>query len=363
MLNEGTFPRSADELSLDWFNDATEAKIGGRADAITLEPLAGAGDGFYGTHLKIKATYADARAPLALVAKLSPQNAEARAAVNRINCFEREVNFYRHFADKCPVRVPRCYFAEFDTQRGDSLLLLEYIDGLPGSHLAGASYQQAESAMRTAAKLHRFWQEYPVLDHTHIDKLTDVKFTGAMAEAARDAIPLALEKMPGIAPDRILRHGSRAAEIIVEQAHAFGQLPHTLIHFDYHVANLVYPSLESSGDPTLIDWQFFVEGPGVWDVGAFCVMSLRAEDRAAWEKELGLVYLSEIEGKSVTSWPAWFEEAYVRVAVSFAAHLFRNAPMFDFSDENVVEVAREFFKRVDRMIEEHEGQRFLEQAL
>ena len=170
-----------------------------------------------------------------------------------------------------------------------------------------------------------------------------------------EAIPLALEKMPGIAPDRILRLAPRAAEIIMEQAQALNKLPHTLIHFDYHVANLMYPSAKNAKAPTLIDWQFAVSGPGVWDVGTFCVMSLPVENRRRWEKELGLIYLSEVEGKSVTKWPAWFEEAYARVAVSFAAHLIRNAPVFDFDDENVVVILREFFRRVVQTIEDHDA--------
>lgn len=363
MQNDTAFPRSADELTLDWFNRATEDQIGARATAISVEPLEGAGDGFYGSHLKATASYTSGQAPLQFVAKLSPQNAQASAAVNRINCFEREVNFYRHFAARCPVRVPRCYFAEYAEKQGDSLLLLQHVDGLPGSHLAGATYEQAEAAMRTAAKLHRYWQGDPALDEPWIDKLTDAKFTGAMAEATLDAIPLALEKMPGIAPDRILRHGPRAAEIIVEQAQALNELPKTLIHFDYHAANLMFPSAQSSQNPTLIDWQFAVAGPGVWDVGAFCVMSLPVEDRRSWEKELGLLYLSEIAGTSVATWPTWFEEAYARVAVSFAAHLIRNAPMFDFDDEDVVAIVRELFLRVDQTIEDHGAQQLFGEAL
>jgi hypothetical protein len=351
---KASFPRIASELSLDWFNAATAGQVGAPASDISVEPLDG-GDGFYGSLHKVTASYANAEKPRAFVAKLSTQDPLASAAVNQINCYEREVNFYRHVADRIPVRVPECYFAEYDQARGESLLLLELIDGTPGTHLEGATFEQAEAAMRIAARLHGAWQGNPALAEPWIDKLTDARFTGAMAEAAGQAIPLALQKLPGIAPKWIMEQVPRADEMIVEQARALNECPHTLIHFDYHASNLMFPSKPSSEGPALIDWQFVVSGPGVWDVGAFCVMGLPVEQRRAWELELGLIYLSELSGEAVAAWPRWFREAYPRFAVSFAAHMIRNTPVFDFDDPNVVAIVRELMLRADRAIEDHDA--------
>ena len=91
-------------------------------------------------------------------------------------------------------------------------------------------------------------------------------------------------------------------------------------------------------------------------------MSLPVEDRRVWEQELGLIYLSAIEEQSVDRWPRWFTEAYARVAVAFAAHLIGNAPMFDFDDEGVVAIVREFFRRTDQAIDDHNAWGLLEEA-
>jgi len=107
----------------------------------------------------------------------------------------------------------------------------------------------------------------------------------------------------------------------------------------------------------LIDWRCAVRGPGVWDVSIFCIMSLPVERRRAWERELILVYLSELEGKPVSAWPVWFEEAYAHVAISIVAHMIRNTPVFDFEDPNVVAIVRELFLRIDRAIEDHDARR------
>jgi len=209
MPGDETFPRKADEFSLGWFNAATEERIGATASAISVEALSDAGDGFYGSHLKIAATYPGSKQPRLFVAKLVPTSPEARAAVNRINCFEREVTFYRHLTNGFPVRVPACYFAEYDKKRGEPLLLLEFVDGVPGNHVAGATRAQAEAAMRTAARLHGHWLGSPVLEEPCVDRLTDHRFAGVMAEAAADAVPLARQKMPGIAPDWMLDQAPR----------------------------------------------------------------------------------------------------------------------------------------------------------
>ena len=110
---------------------------------------------------------------------------------------------------------------------------------------------------------------------------------------------------------------------------------------------------------TLIDWQFMLRGPGVVDVGLFCMTSLPVEKRRAWEDELVLTYLCELEGRQVREWPSWFKEAWRRMAFMLAANMVRNAPVFDFQNADVVAFVRQLFARYDAAVQDHDALQLL----
>ena len=57
-----------------------------------------------------------------------------------------------------PMRVPRCYLNESDCSTGESVLLLEDLaPASPGSWLAGATFDQADLALNSLARLHAHW--------------------------------------------------------------------------------------------------------------------------------------------------------------------------------------------------------------
>jgi aminoglycoside phosphotransferase (APT) family kinase protein len=181
----------------------------------------------------------------------------------------------------------------------------------------------------------------------------DPGFLDGMVGATEEAVPLARERLSGIAPDWLLKRVDEAPAIVFEQLRALDALPHTLIHLDYRVQNMIFLPEENPDSMTLIDWQFMLRGPGVVDIAVFCMLSLQVDHRRAWENELVLGYLSELEGRAILEWPDSLKEAWRRMALFNAFQMIRNIPVFDLANEDVVQFVRELFTRFEAAVDDH----------
>ena len=66
----------------------------------------------------IKLTYKDVpktKRPASVVAKFPPANQGSLETGKKTDAYRLEINFYKYLAPKLNMRVPKCYFAEIDT--------------------------------------------------------------------------------------------------------------------------------------------------------------------------------------------------------------------------------------------------------
>lgn len=103
--------------------------------------------------------------PSTVIAKFASPAADNRAVAATYDMYGREVHFYRHLADRVPIRTPRCLAAEYDADTHDFVLLLEDLSECrTGDQVAGASYEDAVNVVQTLGRLHAATWDAPLAD-------------------------------------------------------------------------------------------------------------------------------------------------------------------------------------------------------
>lgn len=198
----------------------------------------------------------------------------------------RELWFYQQIAAHGQVSAPRLYAGAADPDGGQVVLLLEDVaPAVQGDVLQGCSAEQATIVVQTMARFHAAWWQHPALDT--LAWLSD----GSSDADARQA------RYSAMADEFLDRYGARFDQrirVLVGQLRtSYDRLlqilatpPHTLIHGDLHLDNILFHLGTSERHVTILDWQSIARGRGVLDLALFLADSLTSETRRACEAEL-----------------------------------------------------------------------------
>ena len=208
-----------------------------------------------------------------------------------------ETTFYGHIRPLLDIEAPRSYYARFDPETFNSLIILGDISDEVTefcSHNTPMPRTRAESEMRLLASLHGTcyrdprakaeleriptWPEF--FQRTQAFGIREGSNEGFLA--AKEVIPPAVySRFDEIWPKTLLS---------VER---HNQLPLTLAHGDVHLKNWY---VAGNGEMGLGDWQ--CAGRGHWgrDVVYSLATALTTENRRAWEKDLLRYYLDATAG-------------------------------------------------------------------
>lgn len=247
-------------------------------DQFDLEPLLGgtpyratrigADRGFASHVYRLQANGDTSDLPPRLIAKLSLQGA-------------REVAFYGELGARCLPLVPRSYAARYSEATGQSVLLLEDLDGAQwGDSEAGCTVDQARAAVDTLASLHARWWASPELDNLawlphwgdfaeQLRKYGERKATFA-SRYADDLTPATRALLDAVRPD----HERRLEPLATP--------PRTLIHVDAHVDNWAFTEERA----VLYDWQNCATGCAAVDLAQLLISALPLGARAEHEPAL-----------------------------------------------------------------------------
>jgi hypothetical protein len=250
---------------------------------IDIEPLT-AKTSFNAQLLRAYLTYdkQEESAPRSLVAKLPTADNELhqRAAIFRPGA--KETWFYQNGAGRSPLNVPRCYFSGIDPT-GESVLLLEDLaPAQTGDWVVGISVDRAELALQSLARMHAAWwatESRPEQQFGNLLDNTD-EAQNLVNGLFRDAWPRFLERAPPKAPDDILEFGQYLVDHFAAAEATLDEAPHTLIHGDFRLGNILFG--ERQGEPTcwVIDWEDIALWSGMFDVAWFLGSCLRVADSA-----------------------------------------------------------------------------------
>lgn len=278
-------PAGPEEMTADWLTHALrqggalrEAQVKGfDVDAISE------GVGLIGQVLRIRPRY-DRReegAPSSLVAKFPAPVPENREIGRLFRFYEREVRFYQELAGRVGIATPRPYYAAMDLERGDYALLLE--DLAPGRRLgdqvASCPLEDAELAVREAARLHATWWQHPRLSELEwMPFVNDPVNKAAQQQFWQSWEPFMqrfADRVPPWLPEAARKLGENIEAILDD----FAREPRTILHGDYRLDNMFFG--QEGGRPTLavVDWQITCRGRATFDVAYFTCTSLDVELR------------------------------------------------------------------------------------
>jgi aminoglycoside phosphotransferase (APT) family kinase protein len=244
--------------------------------AVTTHRLVDAHAGTTGRAV-IELEYADKAVdlPSRLFVKLPPADEMQRAFVTSSGMGEREARFYSELGAEVPVRVPRCYFSDWDDSGEEYIMLLEHLED-SGCTFQNASTRYSLDYVRSVvdefARLHAAYWESPRFEND-----LDWVQPPVQHAIAVDLISASLAQHGGSMPPVF----TRMAELYLAHTDAIHKLwkhgANTLVHGDVHDANLFM-----DGDrPGFLDWAIVSRAPAMRDVGYFLAGTLEAADREA----------------------------------------------------------------------------------
>lgn len=307
-----SLPASPSGLTPQWLTAVLREESGESITvaAVTSAPLA-VNQGFYGQLVRLRLTYQGGSSglPTSLIAKFSSSNEAMRR--RSIDAYQREVNFYRRLARTSGLPVPRCYYADIDSESGYHLLLLQDLaPAHSGSRTAGCTVEQAHLAIRHITQLHSDWwdkaggSELAWLPdpQDHLDPLP-------LQTQYEEWWPRFYEQAQAQLPaDLVLHSQALGHHRAFLRHHIFSSSPRTLIHRDYQLDNLFFgtasQALHMLVTPfAIVDWQFLSRGLGVWDIAYFLSESLLPADRRRAEMELLKGYHQRLVGEGISAYP------------------------------------------------------------
>lgn len=269
--------------------------------------------------------------------------------------FERmfvvESNFYKSFANPptvaaFPFALPRAVFLS------THLIIMERVPAIKTySCVDGCPEDQILSAVTTLAHMHgRFWSadcaELSPSAGIGSELSADAKQTQFPTcwQSFVDDIPL---------PDADRQRITQVCEALSAQPERVGSIhdavgngPKTLIHGDFHTANLLFPSTQDGNQPCLwlVDWATCGRGNPMRDLAFFFMVGVRSEHRAVLESASLQAYYDAVTSEGVThlsldEWKEHYRVCVLNQLITLAVydnlskHLANNATSEKLRDE------------------------------
>ncbi len=276
-------PQTISELTPEWLGEA----LGVMVRSVRVE---GTDNGTTG-RAQIAVNYAkDCGLPARLFVKLPPADPQQRAFVTSSGMGLREARFYRELSVDLPLRVPHCYFADWNQSGERYVMVLEQLQD-SGCTFRNAATRYSPSYLREVlsafASLHAGYWQSPRFDD-------DLSWVGPIRqhEIARQLLPRALSAHSTSMPPLF----SQLCEMYLQHEDAVHRLWRegevTLIHGDVHDGNLFYD--ERRAAPGFLDWALLAQGPALRDVGYFLAGTLAPDKQLEQSPALLQFYRDEL---------------------------------------------------------------------
>jgi len=296
-------PKQAREITADWLNEVLGGRgsLNSRVTAVEQETI-GEGVGLMAGLARLRLAYADDEdLPETMVAKTAAMN-ENRGIAQLLDFYNREVNFYNHIGQGCPLRVPRSYYGDVEDENYDMVLLLEDLgDVSPIDQITGATEDEAYDKVGKIARLHAmYWNR---VDDDEFDWMYDFQGPGELLKLRdslyQPSLGLCIEKFS----DFVHEDSKRILEKVGEQ---YGELlepmsPHySFCHGDFRQDNFIYR--KEDNEAIVMDWQISGKGYPMFDVAYFTCQSLQVELRREIERELVMHYLESLREAGINDY-------------------------------------------------------------
>lgn len=252
-----------------------------------------------------------------VVAKLTSDSEQSRAAGRSELNYLREVRFYQEVAPRIAARVPFCHHAEIDSNDTEFVLVLEDLSpARPGNQLTGCTVGETELALREAARFHApFWDDASLRGSAWLD------ISGTYWPRFEQMLPTWFAGFADRYADRMNADDLEAAARFVERIDAYHrrlrQCPFTVQHGDFRPDNILFDVGGTTGTLAVVDWQTVILGPAAVDAAYFVGGALDTTTRREHEDRLLRGYHAELSALGV-------DYAFERLAADYAVGCFAN---------------------------------------
>ena len=224
-----------------------------RVDELEIESL-GVPQGFTSNTMRLRPRGPSDSLPASLILKIDSDDPQSREIALLLNCFRREVGFYRSLAPQLSSLVPQTYATGNGSSDEGRWLLLEDLSMMAvGNQVRGVTADACSQVLDAIAQVHaRFWNASDLLHH---DWLPDHQFwfqgsTKTLSSFHRnflDDYELRVEPEALKAIDLVIEHSQAIDE-------AMAQRPSTLVHGDLRVENVLFAKNNTQRDVVVLDW-------------------------------------------------------------------------------------------------------------
>jgi len=287
-------PTSTQAITIDWLTRTLKeaGHLRGSITELKLETI-GEGVGLMGELARCHLAYDGPESlPATIIAKCAAQNENIEVA-KVLDFYNREVNFYNHIGQDCPMRVPQSFYGAVNQTTYDCVVLMEDLGSASSrDQLVGASTEEVYSAIREIAKLHAGWWGKADLSPWMYDMMSVDESLRMQALIYQPAVESAIEKF-----DYLLDATTKA--VLRKVGENFPEFwaknlspVETFLHGDYRQDNMLYPAGES--EAIVMDWQISGRGQPVFDIAYFMCQSVPSEIRADIERDLLSFYSAQL---------------------------------------------------------------------
>jgi broad specificity phosphatase PhoE/thiamine kinase-like enzyme len=342
-------PKTVDDLSTDWLQKTMSPYLDGATITGFTQQVIGVGEGFMGQLARVALTYAEDTdtAPHSLIAKFASTRSDTREMARDQNLYRREIGFYRDIGQDVGIRVPVCYYSDFDEETQYFVMLLEDMaPGEPSDQVVGTSKETSRQVIEHFAKLHAKWWNSDKLANYDWAKwlINEMSMDEGLARL-RESIEQAEETGTFDAYPEMKRLMYLLPPLFRMQPAP--PYPFSLTHGDLRSDNIIQPSA-NGGEFCVLDWQLAGKGDPANDIARWMAQSIAIEDRKETEQELLKLYHDKLLEHGVTGYSyKKFINAYKMNLVVILVMFSMTIDGVDRSSDRAKALFHQFYSRLD----------------
>jgi hypothetical protein len=310
------------ELTAEFLTDALAIHLGETTvTAVNAEPV---GTGQVSDSYRLRLSYDGAAdMPPTLITKVPAADSASRVAARTFRTYEIEACFYDQLAPGLPVALARCYYAGYDSEPDEYVVLLEDLaPALPGDQLAGLHPDDAAAAVAELAALHAAgWDSQELAALPWLNRSGPEAAT-LLAAAISDLYPGFRDRYG----DRLEQGTLTLIEDFLPNAGSYlagTDEPRTIVHGDFRADNLLF----GRDRPVVLDWQTAGFGAAAGDLSYFLASSLPVAARRQYEEALVRRYHGGLLSRGVElswhdCWAGYRRHAFGGIVMDIIAAMF-----------------------------------------
>lgn len=346
------FPVDPQSVTPEWLSEI----LGADVRNFRLEQI-GIGVGLQGrvyrAHLEGPA------APSSVVLKFPTLDQHARSAVcEPLEFYLHEVSFYQEIGLANPLPPARPYFAAFDEDTHDFVLVLEDLGRLRNAdQTVGCPPADAENVVDAIARHHAYWWESPRLAAIPWLKAytTAPGFAESVANNFSTGWPRFLEVAGGDLSPELRAFGERFPSLVPWYLEQIARPPITFCHGDLRLDQLFFAVGAADPPVTALDWQITSLSRGAFDLAYFLSQSLTTETRRNCEASLIERYARRLQEHGIDYPTTELQRDYRLTTAWCFVYPVIGAGQFDIANDRQVELLRTMANGAAMAIEDHDA--------